>query len=200
MSDDLRYQCRRRSTRRRPPVALPTGEGRELVRAGSGGGDTVYGSQTVYFQGYWKVGAGDVSLHAEDHSLGGTDLKEADPELRLCALTEDGSKGRAYLRGDQGARITSGLPHAPEISNEGICGIELQAGNEQYVNIMRGMDPWGNDQRMTFAPHGIVVHSGVGQITLEAADEITLRVAGGTQTLTLMKTGITLNGTLIHIN
>lgn len=200
MGDDFRYQCRRRSTPRRPSAAWPIADGVELLGAGSGGGETVYGSQTTYFQGKWITCAGDVTLVAEDTNKAGTSLKEPDPVLELKAISSDGSTGRAYLRGDQGVRITSGLPSLPVIGSDSIAGIEMQAGDEQTINIMRGMDPWGTNQIITLARHGIVIHCGTGQITLDAAQEISLQVAGGTTSITLTATGIVMKGPQININ
>ena len=200
MSDDFRYQCRRRSTLRRPPPPWPIADGVELLGAGSGGdGETVYGSQNTYFQGKWVTSAGNIRLYAEDRTAAGTTLTQDDPFMGLIA-SDFSEKGRVCMRGCQGVRITSGPPGQPNADNENIGGIDIQTGDEQLINIMRGMHPWATDQRITLAQQGIVVYCGTGQITLDAAAQITLKVAGGTSSITLTATGIVLKGPIIQIN
>jgi hypothetical protein len=198
MNDDFRHQCRRRPTPLRPPASWPVAEGIELVGAGSGGGETVYGSQTCYFQGHWAVGAGAVLLYAMPN-FRGTSLGQDNPSLVLAAVSEE-SKGRAALRGNQGVRISSGPPNQPPLATSDISGIEMQTGDEQTINIMRGMDPWNTNQRITLAQHGISIHCGTGQISLDAAQEILLQVAGGTSSISLTTAGIVLKGPNISIN
>jgi hypothetical protein len=201
MNEDFSYQCRRRSIPRRPPAAWPTPDEAERLGAGSGGagGETVYGSQNTYFQGHWVTSAGNIRLFAEDRTAAGTVLTQEDPFMGLIA-SDFSQKGRVCMRGCQGVRITSGPPKQPDADNEGIAGIDIQTGDEQYINIMRGLDPWNTNQRITLAPQGIVIHCGTGQIALDAAQEITLQVAGGTSSITLTTTGIVLKGPQISIN
>jgi len=201
MNEDFRYQCRRRSTRRRPPVAWPIPGEVELVGAGSGGagGETVYGSQSTYFQGKWVTSAGNIRLYAEDRTAAGTTLTQEDPFMGLIA-SDFSEKGRVCVRGCQGVRITSGPPIQPQADNEEITGIDMQTGDEQLINIMRGMHPWTTDQRITLAQKGIAIYCGTGQIKLDAQEQITLQVAGGTSSITLTATGIVMKGPQISIN
>jgi hypothetical protein len=200
MSDDFRYQCRRRSTPRCTPAEWPIADGVELLGAGSGGGETVYGSQTTYFQGKWVTCAGDVTLVAEDTNKAGTSLKEPDPVLELKAISTDGGTGRAYLRGDQGVRITSGLPNLPLIQNDAISGIEMQAGDEQSVEIMRGLAPYVSDELISLVKGSITIHEGSGSIHIAALQSIDISAGAGASCISLTPAGIVLRGPLIQIN
>jgi hypothetical protein len=173
----------------------------EPLGAGSGGQQQVNGSQSIWFQGLWGVGAGQVKLYAEDHNHAGTNLDSGgDPIATLAAIGKSGETGRVLVIGTQGVRIVSQTNGDPAPDHESISGVEVQVGDEQFVHIMRGMDPWGNDHRITMAPQGIAIHCGTGEVSIDASEQITLKVAGGTSSITLAPTGIVLKGPIIQIN
>ena len=199
MSDDFRYQCRRRSPRS-PPPAWPIADGVELLGAGSGGdGETVYGSQNVYFQGKWVTSAGKILLYAEDRTAAGTTLTQDDPFMGLIA-SDFGEKGRVCMRGGQGVRITSGPPKQPPASDPKTDGLEMQCGDEQTIRILRGMEENPLHGSMYFGPAGIVMHSNDGFVALKSNTKMKLEVAGGTSYILLTPSGIVMKGPLIQIN
>jgi hypothetical protein len=199
MNDDFRYQCRRRPTPLRPSASWPVAEGVELVGAGSGGEETVYGSQTTHFQGKWLTCAGTIALYAEDRTPGGSQLTEGAPLAVICAMDENDG-GRTCIRGNQGVRISSGPPSEPHVDSESISGIEMQAGDEQSINIMRGMDPNVRDELICLDKGNIFIHEGSGSIHISALQSIDISAGAGASSISLTPTGIVLRGPLIQIN
>jgi hypothetical protein len=158
----------------------------------------VDGSQNIHFQGLWGVGAGAVRLYAEDTTADGTVLSE-DPYAYICAVSTDGSKGFMGIHGDQGVRITSGLPNEPPIDNKAINGVEVQTGETQEIHILRGLDQ-GSDQSIEMTIGNILIDGGSGSVRINATTEISFNVVGGTSSITLTPTGIVMQGPLIQIN
>jgi hypothetical protein len=172
-------------------------KGDEPVGAGSGGGEPpVDGSQTIYFQGLWGVGAGTIKLAAEDHTESGISFNSSDPVASLSGIAHDGSKGRANVFGSQGVRIASQVGSVPPPDNKSISGVEIYVQDDKEIIFQQGL--YGT-QMMVMAHSGTTL-TGSTEIMIQCNQQITLQVAGGVSSITLTATGIVMKGPLIQIN
>jgi hypothetical protein len=171
-------------------------KGDEPVGAGSGGDPPVDGSQTIYFQGLWGVGAGMIKLAAEDHSDSGISFNSSDPVASLAAISHDGAKGRVVLLGTQGVRIASKVGADPSSDNPSINGVEIYVQDTKQIKFQQGK--YGT-QMMTMINAGTTI-SGTTEVLIQCDQQITLQVGGGVSSITLTPTGIVMKGPLIQIN
>jgi len=194
MSDNFKYQWKCRSTRQRPAMEQAIVKRKELLGAGSGG-DAGDGCETHYTDGHYMIGGSKVFLTA----LGSEGGDAESPVISILAGTGSAPDGLVNARGSQGVRITSGPPGQPPSQNRTINGLDLQTGDAQEINIMRG---WTEPavQLIQMNPGQIVIDAGPGTLTLLAATSISIKVAGGTSSISLTPLGIVMQGPVITLN
>jgi hypothetical protein len=125
MSDDFKYQCRRRSTRRHPVTGTAIVREEQLLGAGSGGGPGD-GNVAHYNDALFNVHSEEVFLHASSEQEGGG---------CISLLAEGVGCGSVNMHGREGVRITSGPPGQPPAYHEGIHGLEVAVGDEQTPGL-----------------------------------------------------------------
>ena len=186
MNDRFEHRCRRH-----PRIGPAVG-------AGSGGDPD--GDKWAHADRWYNIDAGGVYLMAN----GTTGKQTLSPKIGIIAGATDGAiapDGSVDVHGSQGVRITSGPPDAPPSENDEINGLEMQAGAQQIIKIMRGLDD-DRDQVIQMTTGLIEIRGGdaAGCVSILAAQEISLQVAGGLSSIVMNKKGITIRGGEVHIN
>jgi hypothetical protein len=187
MSDDLKYQCKRRPH----PIMEAIVWRKETLGAGSGG-DEGDGGHTDYYDGMYCINAPDVTVTA----TGSVGEDAASPIIQLCSGTGTAPDGRIYVHGSQGVRITSGPSGQPHCGNPDINGLEMHVGGAQEIIVRRG-DPV--EQTIQISP-GLMAVNSPSLISIVSDEQIELSVAGGTSSIILSPSGIVLKGPIIQIN
>jgi hypothetical protein len=197
MIGSFKHGHRRRHQRSRSWASLSIAKEHEPVGAGSGGGNPpLDGSQNIYFQGQWGVGAGQIKLVAEDHTESGISFQSSDPVASLLAIAHDGSKGRALVLGTQGVRIVSQTNPNPKADRTDICGVEIYAQDDKEIILQQGL--YGT-QKIVMDAQATTLNSS-NEIIIQCVKQITLQVCGGLSSITLTPEGIVMKGLLIQIN
>jgi len=194
MSDDFKYQCRRRSTRQYPLVKEAIVKGEELLGAGSGG-DEGDGFKDDYCDGRHMIGGAEVFVTA----MGSDGPEGVSPLISILAGATD-PDGKITVRGSAGVRITSGPSSQPKSHNPDIDGLEMQTGDTQTISIFRGMDENPAQGRMVFENQGIGIQANEGGVWIRSLTKIKFMVAGATSYIELTPSGIVMKGPLIQIN
>jgi hypothetical protein len=200
MSDDFKYQCKRRSARQHSVMEEAIVNPQGFLGAGSGGGPGD-GNVASYTDGVYCVVTPQTILHAvgaEGASQGSAESDPLTPMIALLAGEKSAPDGLLYARGTQGVRITSGPPHQPNMENDEINGVEIQTGDTQELSIRRGTQP--GDQGIYMTKQYIVVDGGFGDVTILSDSTISFQIGGGTSMITLTHDGIVLKGPIIQIN
>lgn len=197
MSDDFKYQCRRRSPRQHPVMEEAIVHGQELLGAGSGGDDGD-GNVASYTDGVYSVVTPQTIVHACG-AFGSGEEAGTIPRISILAGDVKSDQGLIYARGTKGVRITSGPPHQPQMMNDDkINGVEIQTGDAQEISIRRGMQP--GDQGIYMTKQYIVLDGGFGDVTVLSDSTISFQIGTGTSMITLTHDGIVLKGPIIQIN
>jgi len=186
MKDRFEHRCRRH------PRIGP------FIGAGSGGDPD--GNKWAHADRSYNIDAGTVFVVAN----GATGKHPMTPKIGILAGATDGAispDGIVDVHGSKGVRITSGPPDEPPSTNDDINGLEMQAGAQQYIKIMRGLDE-DQDQVIQLTQGLIEIRGGdaAGCVSILAAQEISLQVAGGMSSIVMNKQGITIRGGEVHIN
>jgi hypothetical protein len=188
MSDDFKYQCRRRSTRQHLEIKEAIVKAEEFG-AGSGGDDGD-GNNYHHYDGWYTVNAQEVSLVAEDPT---------NPVIDLLAASES-TNGIVNVRGSKGVRITTGPPGQPPYNNMNVFGLEVQTGDSQYIALIRGMEENPSQGVVLLNDQGVGINGNQGGVWLRSKTKIKLMVIGGTSYIELTPSGIVMKGPLIQIN
>lgn len=162
---------------------------------GGSGGDSSTTVRPQFVDGKYLLAANQLEIVSRDPALPAPPNK---CNITLLASNTLGVDGQIDLRGAKGVRITAGPPPLPATNSESTDGVEVMVGEAQNVTIQRGLIP-GVDQKMEMTPGNITVDGGAGTIMIQSLSEITLSVAGGTSSITLTPTGITIQGPIIQI-
>jgi hypothetical protein len=186
MKDRFEHRCRRH-----PRIGPALG-------AGSGG--EADGNKWAHADRTYALDAGRVFVTAN----GTTGARALSPKIGIIAGGTDGAiapDGKVDVHGSKGVRITSGPPDEPPSENYDINGLEMQVGAQQIIKIMRGLDD-DRDQVIQMTQGLIEIRGGdaAGCVSILAAEEISLQVAGGLSSIVMNKQGITIRGGEVHIN
>jgi hypothetical protein len=193
MSENFKYQCKRRSV---PAViALDASLG-----GGSGGGPDVVpaeddGSHTRYFDGTYGIVANRVEIASRPP------IPPAIPGDFVISLFAGGlgTDGRVEVNGSQGVRLTAGPPQMPPATSQATNGAEIIVGEAQNITLQRGLIE-NVDQQILMSPGAILVDGGVGTVTIQSMTSVKLQVADGLSSIELTPTGIVIQGILVSIN
>jgi hypothetical protein len=167
---------------------------------GAGSGGNADGIKWAHADKSYNIDSGTVFVVAN-----GTTGKHAlAPKIGILAGATGGAispDGKVDVHGSQGVRITSGPPDEPPSANDDINGLEMQAGAQQSIKIMRGLDD-DQDQVIQMTQGLIEIRGGDadGCVSIIAAQEISFQVAGGSSAIIMNSKGITIIGGEVHIN
>jgi hypothetical protein len=188
VSDDFKYECRRRSNRRRPPIEPTIAKSEAPPGAGSGGDanggnshhlDAIYALDAPGFQ-FLAAGQGGADTVISLVSAGGF------PNMPT---------GSVEVHANKEVRISAGPPGDPPAQYSTGAGVTLEVGENENILLLRGK---GFPDSISLFRGRILIRS--ANIDLEATQGISLAVGNGLSTITMSQTGISIQGLVTKIN
>jgi hypothetical protein len=168
---------------------------REQLGGGSGGGpDSPDHAENI--NGAYCITANQVNLMSRPP------LPPAVPGPSLVSILAAGigNDGLVSVRGNQGVRVTAGMPMPGLLPTESTStnGVEIVIGETGKFTLQRGLLPV--DQKLEITSEGVTLDAGAGKVTIKSLTEITLSVAEGMTKIKLGPDGVTIEALQIKLS
>ena len=190
MSNDFKYECRRRSNRRRPLIEMAIAKG-EAPPPGAGSGGDANGGGSHHLDSIYALDAPGFQFLAS---------AQAGAETVISLVSAGGAtnaeNGSVEVHGSREVRISAGPPGDPPAQYSTGPGVTLEVGENESILLLRGKVPAPDS--ISLLRGRILIRS--SQIDLQATQGISLNVGSQLSSITMDQTGIRINGLVTKIN